>query len=248
MKNLDVTRFSSGVELAETAAKDWLKLIPVGPPAQLVALPGGRIASVFFDAVTEHAVGSGISFEYVHFFWSDERCVPPEHPDSNFGVARKELLGPLGVFRNRMHRIKGELKPDEAVADADAALRLLAPTNSAGQPVLDLVILGMGEDGHVASLFPNAPASVVACEAPYVAVHSSSKPPPLRISMSYAAIAAANQVWVLISGPGKEEAFAESLRPGSKTPLGRILQLRNHTRIFTDIAAGDPARHLIGAG
>jgi 6-phosphogluconolactonase len=207
----------------------------------LVALPGGRIASDFFDSVNEHAVASGVSFEHVYFFWSDERCVPPEHPDSNFRVAKVELLGPLGIYRNRIHRIKGELKTDEAVADANAALSLLAPTNSAGQPVLDLVLLGMGEDGHVASLCPNAPASVVDCETPYVAVRSSSKPPPLRISLSYAAIAAAADVWVLVSGPGKEEVFSESLRPGAKTPLARILQLRRHTRIFTDIPAGPPA-------
>jgi 6-phosphogluconolactonase len=240
MKDLDVTYFSSGVELAETAAKDWLRLIPSAPPAQLVAIPGGRIASIFFDAVTEHAVGSGVSFEHVHFFWSDERCVPPDHADSNFRVAKKELLGPLGIFRNRIHRIKGELRPDEAVTEADAALSLLASANSAGQPMLDLILLGMGEDGHVASLFPNAPASVVECETPYVAVRSSSKPPPLRISLSYAAIAAASEVWVLVSGAGKEEAFRESLRPAGKTPLARILRLRRRTRIFTDIAT-EPA-------
>jgi 6-phosphogluconolactonase len=206
----------------------------------LVAIPGGRIASDFFDAVTEHAVASGVSFQHVYFFWSDERCVPPEHRDSNFRVAKAELLGPLGIYKNRIHRIKGELAPDEAVADANAALGLLAPTNSAGQPVLDLVLLGMGEDGHVASLFPNAPASVVECETPYVAVRNAGKLPRQRISLSYAAIAAAAEVWVLVSGPGKEDVFWESFRPGSKTPLARILQLRRHTRIFTNIAAGQP--------
>ena len=105
--------------------------------------------------------------------------------------------------------------------------------------MLDLILLGMGEDGHVASLFPNAPASVIECETPYLAVRSSSKPPPLRISLSYAAIAAARQVWVLISGAGKEEAFRQSLRPDGKTPLSRILQLRRGTRIFTDLPAQD---------
>jgi len=236
MKDLDVAHFSSGVELAETAAKDWLNMIPSFHSAHLAAIPGGRIASVFFDAVTEHAVAAGVSFEHVHFFWSDERCVPPNHPDSNFRGAEKELLGPLGISHDRIHRIKGELTPAQAVTDADAAISLLAPTNSAGQPVLDLVLLGMGEDGHVASLFPNAPASVTDCETPYVAVRSSSKPPPLRISMSYATMAAAREVWILISGAGKEEAFRESLRPDGKTPLARLLRLRRNTRIFTDIA------------
>jgi 6-phosphogluconolactonase len=246
MKDLDVTYFSNSVELAETAAKDLLGLIPGFPAALMAALPGGRIAGAFFDAVTGHAVASGVSFEHVHFFWSDERCVPPNHPDSNFRVAEKELLGPLGISHDRIHRIRGELKPADAVTEANAAISLLVPTNSAGRPVLDLVVLGMGEDGHVASLFPNAPASVIECETPYLAVRSSSKPPPLRISLSYAAIAAAVEVWVLISGAGKEEAFRQSLRVEGKTPLARILRLRRHTRIFTDLAPDPPAHPPVG--
>jgi 6-phosphogluconolactonase len=242
MKDLDVTHFSSSVELAETAAKDWLNLIPAFPSAHWVAIPGGRIASAFFDAVTGHAVASAVSFDHVHFFWSDERCVPPDHPDSNFRVANTELLGPLGIAHDRIHRIKGELPPAQAVTEANADISLLAPTNIAGQPVFDLVLLGMGEDGHVASLFPNAPASVIECETPYLAVRSSSKPPPLRISLSYAAIAAAKEAWVLISGAGKEEVFRQSLRPDGKTPLARILRLRRQTRIFTDLAPDPPAR------
>jgi len=241
MKDLDVRHFPNRLELAEIAAKEWLSLIPGFPSAHWAAIPGGRIASAFFDAVTEHAVAAGVSFQHVHFFWSDERCVPPDHPDSNFRVADKELLGPLGISHDKIHRIKGELKLADAVTEANAAVSLLAPTNSAGQPVLDLVLLGMGEDGHVASLFPNAPASVIECETPYLAVRSSSKPPPLRISLSYAAIAAAVEVWVLISGAGKEEAFRQSLRLEGKTPLARILRSRRHTRIFTDIAAEPPA-------
>ncbi len=242
MKNLEVIHLASSVELAETAAKDWLNLIPGSPSAHLVALAGGRIASTFFDAVTEHAVASDVSFDHVHFFWSDERCVPPDHRDSNFRIAYKELLGPLGICQDRIHRIKGELKPAQAVTEANTAIGLVAPANSSGLPVLDLVFLGMGEDGHVASLFPNAPASVIESEAPYLAVRSSSKPPPLRISLSYAAIAAARQVWVLVAGAGKEEVFLQSLRPGGKTPLAHIVQSRRQTRIYTDIAAEPSAR------
>jgi 6-phosphogluconolactonase len=236
MKNVDVTHFASGVELAETAARDWLNLIPTFPTVHLAAISGGRIAGDFFDAVAAHAVASNVSFQHVHFFWADERCVPPDHKDSNFRIANKELLGPLGIQQDRIHRIKGESKPAQAAADANVEISLVAPTNSAGLPVLDLILLGMGEDGHVASLFPNAPASVVQSESAYLAVRSSSKPPPLRISISYAAIAAAKHVWVLASGAGKEAAFHESMRDGANTPLARILQSRRRTRIFTDIA------------
>ena len=235
MKNLDVTHFSSRVALAEAAAKDWLSLLPGSSSGHLVALAGGRIASTFFDAVTTHAVAAETSFEHVHFFWSDERCVPPDHPDSNFRVANRELLGPLGISQDKIHRIRGELNPNLAATEAEAEINLIAPPNSAGLPVLDLVLLGMGEDGHVASLFPNAPASVIESESAYLPVRSSSKPPPMRVSLSYAAIAAARHVWVLVSGPGKEEAFRQSLRPDANLPLARILRLRGCTRIFTDL-------------
>ena len=145
---------------------------------------------------------------------TDDRCVPDDHPASNFG----KIHAALGATAARFERL-GQGAP-------------VAP--------FDLVWLGMGEDGHVASLFPNAPASVVECETPYVAVRNAGKLPRQRISLSYAAIAAAAEVWVLVSGPGKEDVFWESFRPGSKTPLARILQLRRHTRIFTNIAAGQP--------
>ena len=103
------------------------------------------------------------------------------------------------------------------------------------QPVLDLIFLGMGEDGHVASLFPDAPAEVVNHPGPFLFIDNSPKPPPRRISLSYAAMVAARQVWVLISGVGKEKALRESLVFSGKTPLARVIQLRHNTRIFSEI-------------
>ena len=103
------------------------------------------------------------------------------------------------------------------------------------QPVLDLIFLGMGEDGHVASLFPDAPVEVVNHPGPFLFIDNSPKPPPRRISLSYAAMVAARQVWVLISGVGKEKALRESLVFSGKTPLARVIQLRPNTRIFSEI-------------
>jgi 6-phosphogluconolactonase len=100
--------------------------------------------------------------------------------------------------------------------------------------VLDLIFLGMGEDGHVASLFPGVPLQELDSTVPFLAIENSPKPPPCRISLSYAAIAVAKQVWVLVSGVGKETALRESLRPGGRTPLARVLQLCSRTRIFCD--------------
>ena len=109
--------------------------------------------------------------------------------------------------------------------------------NAEGRPVLDLIILGMGEDGHVASLFPGAPEEVARCKSVYLPV-VASKPPPRRITISFATIAAARQVWVLASGAGKERALRESLSANGKTPLACVLQERARTSIFTDITTG----------
>src|ERR1019366_7205980 len=132
-----------------------------------------------------------------------------------------------------IHRIRGEDSPQAAVKTAEAEFRRVAG-KEAGAPVLDLIFLGMGEVGHVASLFPGAPPEILNCASPFLAIENSPKPPPCRISLSYAAIAVAKQVWVLVSGVGKETALRESLRPGGRTPLARVLQLCSRTRIFCD--------------
>jgi 6-phosphogluconolactonase len=228
--------FPGEEELARTAAKDWMDLVGKAAASYLVALSGGRIARTFFCAVTERVKTLRLSLQNVGFFWADERCVPPSHPDSNYLLAEANLLRPLGIVPEKIYRLKGELPPDAAVAEANAAIQRTAPKNSDGIPVLDLIFLGMGEDGHIASLMPNAPALAVQSKDPYLRVANSPKPPPDRISMSYAAIVAAKNVWVLASGAGKEEALRNSMRPGATTPLGRILQLRAQTTIYTDIA------------
>ena len=99
--------------------------------------------------------------------------------------------------------------------------------------MLDLVFLGLGEDGHVASLFPEETEADRASHAIYRPV-IATKPPPRRITLGYPAIAAAREVWVLASGAGKEDALRKSLA-GRETSLERVIGLRAHTRIFTDI-------------
>ena len=243
----EFTSFATADELACAAATAWLEEIEKAQCAgklHCVALSGGRIAQNFFVAFAERAKArkagnSGPSSfpGHVHFFWADERCVPPDDPESNFRMANILLFDPLKVPPTQIHRIRGEDSPAVAVRAAEAGLRQIALPNEDGQPVLDLVFLGMGEDGHVASLFPDAPAGVVNHPGPFLAVENSPKPPPCRISMSYATIAAARQVWVLVSGIGKEEALCRSLGSGGKTPLGRVLQMRQKTLIFSQIEA-----------
>ncbi len=236
MPNYELLTFDTPLALAQAAAGAWLsKIEGTGRQHQthLAALSGGRIAGDFFRAAAENAKRRGVSFADVHFFWADERCVPPDDPESNYGLAEKWLLQPLQLPATQIHRIRGELPPEESVRKAEEELRRLA-ANPAGQPVLDLVFLGMGEDGHVASLFPGTPPESIPPTAVYWPV-TAVKPPPKRITLNYPGISAAREVWVLASGAGKTEALRASLA-GTRTPLGRVLAMRPQTRIFTDCA------------
>jgi 6-phosphogluconolactonase len=234
--SLEIASFTDANGLAGAVASRWLNEIAAARAAGLphrVALSGGRIAARLFAAVSAQNCVRRVSFESVHFFWADERCVPPTDPESNFRMAEEALLGPLSVSAGQIHRLKGEDDPESAAREASSEMLGEVPTNAAGQPVLDLVLLGMGEDGHVASLFPGA--EVLRCSTPYLVIRHSPKPPPGRISLSYAAIAAARQVWVLASGAGKEAALRQSLVSPDTTPLGRVIASRLQTVLFTDL-------------
>ena len=231
-----VLPFPGDVALAQAAADGWLDRLATRNPArpQTVAISGGRIARVFFEAVARGALARGTSFENVHFFWADERCVAPEHPDSNYLLARQTLLDPLAIPAGQVHRLRGEEPEAVALARAVAEITTHAPMNARGQPVLDLIFLGMGEEGHVASLFPGEPEAIAGGPAIYRAV-TTPKPPPRRFTLGYAALAAAAEVWMLASGQGKEAALRESLSPAGGTPFGRVVRSRAQTRIFTDL-------------
>lgn len=236
MTKLQITTFPSPAALAEAAAADWLALAATAEKSktpQLVALSGGRIAGAFLAATAARAMAAGLSFASTHFFWGDERCVPPDNADSNFLLARRHFLDPLAVPEGRVHRIRGELTPPLAAAEAEAELRRWAPADGTGQPVLDLVFLGMGEDGHVASLFPGETDPVMADPAVFRPV-IASKPPPSRITLGYAALCAARQVWVMVSGVGKAAALRDSISPSGVTPLARVIQTRGQTRLLVD--------------
>lgn len=234
--------FPNDAELAKAVASQWLKQLAErkNQPNRRrydVALSGGRIAKTFFSEIVHQAgqMPDGL-FEDVHFFWADERCVPPDDPESNYNIARQLLFEPLKIPADQIHRLRGEMPEPLALREAVNDILTAAPV-AKGQPVLEMVFLGMGEDGHVASLFPGEPEEVVRDEAVYRAV-TAVKPPPRRITLGYAAIAAALEVWVMVSGAGKERALKESLSPTGKTPLARVLRERAETKVFTDVKPG----------
>ncbi|MEO7298600.1 MAG: 6-phosphogluconolactonase [Verrucomicrobiota bacterium] len=234
MNPFELKTFADAAALADEVAALWLEQIKKRP-AQTVALSGGRISRLFFQKVSERALAEEIFLSEIDFFWADERCVPPSDPESNFALANETLFSLLNISPQKIHRLAGELEQAEAVQEANREIsRVISPSTN-GQPALDLIFLGLGPDGHVASLFPNAAPEVLHCDEPFLSIQNSPKPPAHRLSLSYAAIAAAKEVWVLISGEGKESALRESLSGYGTTPLANVLKSRFQTRIFTDL-------------
>lgn len=231
---IELLKFPSAADLASEAARRFVKAVP--PNGELlIALSGGRIAKSFYDGIVFEVRERGLNIDRVHFFFADERCVPPTDPESNFLTARQSLFDPLHIRAEQIHRIRGEASDDYAAQEAEAELCRIAHMDGEGQPILDLVILGMGEDGHTASLFPGEPAELMADRRVYRAV-TASKPPPRRVTIGYGPLGVAREVWVLASGQGKEGALRQVLSGTSDLPLGRVLRGRSKSLIFSDIA------------
>ncbi len=234
--------FPEDATLAKEAAAGWLRELGTQKEsihesgAYCVALSGGRIARDFFAEIAGQGAKSRQLFDNVHFFWADERCVPPTDPESNYAMARDLLFGPLKIPDAQVHRLRGE--ENEALALREAMENITTwgmPKVGKGSPVFDMIFLGMGEDGHVASLFPGEPDEVISDPAIYRAV-TAVKPPPRRFTLGYDIIVRAAEVWVLVAGAGKQGALRESVSPSGKTPLARVLRRREETHIFTDVA------------
>ena len=232
--NLQLRPLPTAEEIARTAARDLVGLlkrrgdlsIPFG-----IALSGGRIAKAFYEAIV--AIAKPDDFASVHFFWADERCVPPSDPENNYSVARASLFQPLRIPEEQIHRIRGEVDPKYAVEEAEAEICRLMPLTESGQPILDVVILGMGEDGHVASLFPQESSEMIKDPRVYRKV-TATKPPPERITLGYQPILVAREVWVLGSGSGKAEALEGLKRGDQSLPLARVVAGRSSTIVFRE--------------
>lgn len=169
-----------------------------------VVLTGGTIAMATYEAID----GAGADWTHVDFYWGDERFVPAGHADRNDQQARDAFLTRLGVREDHIHAMPAHdcaYRASEA-ADAYSGEIPTAP--------FDLVLLGMGPDGHVASLFPGF-AQLHEAERKVVEVFDSPKPPPVRISMTFPTLNNATAVWLIVSGEGKAEAVARAHGSGT---------------------------------
>ena len=182
-----------------------------------VVLTGGRIAAKVLRAVRDLPASAAIDWAGVDLWWGDERFLPAGDPERNDTQAREALLDALPLEPARVHAMPASDGPDGDDAEAAAAryARELA-SGGAELPAFDVLMLGVGEDGHVASLFPGHPG--LSAPGTAAAVHDSPKPPPTRITLTLPAIRSAAEVWLIASGAGKAEAVGKALHGDPALP------------------------------
>jgi 6-phosphogluconolactonase len=180
------------------------------PEAQL-ALTGGSMGSSIIASVLRVPGRSAVDWGRVRVWWGDERYLPAGDPERNDRQNDDAGLLTLGLDPAKIHRVAGPDEADSVEASAAAYGQVL---REHGQGEFDVVLLGVGPDGHIASLFPRHPAQRTT-GAIAIAVHDSPKPPPDRVSLTFECLARTRQVWFLVAGPDKADAVAAALTPGA---------------------------------
>jgi 6-phosphogluconolactonase len=204
-----------------------------------VAMSGGGTPKTVYPMILEPRRRDTVDWGRVEFFWGDERAVPPDDPESNFGVAYRMLITQLpGVRPEHIHRMPAEAPEMDAAALAyESELRLALGARGDEPPVLDFIWLGMGPDGHTASLFPGSTAideterAVVATWAPY--------PKAWRMTLTYPVLDAARQVVFAVEGANKADALRAIRAGGSGLPAERVAG--DHVEWLVDAAAAGEA-------
>ncbi len=201
---IEIREFADGAGLARYAADHFVELARQAIDSRgrfLGALSGAKTPLATFELLASEEYSGRIDWARIHAFWADERCVPPDDPASNYGQANAALLGRVPIPEGNVHRIRGELQPQEAAARYEEELRqTLGPDGR-----LDLALMGLGTDGHTASLFPGTAA--VEERERWAAAQYAESVGAWRVTMTAPVLTAARQVTFLVSGAEKAEAL-----------------------------------------
>lgn len=204
-----------------------------------LALSGGSTPLRLYELLAGSRYRERLFWDRVHLFWGDERCVPPDDLASNFRLAREHLIAPLGIPQANLHRIKGELEPSAAAAiNYEQELAAFFKLEKGAFPRFDLILLGLGTDGHTASLFPSDSPShqrdrlVIATQSPHAGT--------LRVSLTLSTINHARHIFFLISGAEKADTVLEVFegsKQGVTLPASFIEPNDGELRFYLDQAA-----------
>jgi 6-phosphogluconolactonase len=189
-----------------------------------VALPGGSTPRQMYTLLAEAPFTGQIPWRLVHIFWGDERCVPPEHADSNYRMVQEPLIRHVPIPMENIHRIHGEIPACQAAEVYEGELRKFFGTSI---PRFDLILLGLGDDGHTASLFPGDLALQESTLWALPVTHNMPPPPVVdRVTLTLPVLNAAAAVIFLVSGAGKAGRLAQVLQ-GARLPVLLPAQMVN---------------------
>jgi 6-phosphogluconolactonase len=204
----EIRTSSEAASLARAAVEHFVTLAAEAIAVHgqfVVALSGGSTPRATYVLLASDEFAARVDWSRVYIFWGDERCVPPDHPDSNYRMAREALLDKIPIPTGNVHRIRGEWPPDQAAVAYQAELEVVL--GAGGR--FDLILLGMGVDGHTASLFPGTAAMHE--QTRWVVAHYVDKLSMWRITLTPVVINAAAHVTFMVSGAGKAERLREVL-------------------------------------
>jgi 6-phosphogluconolactonase len=231
--------FQTPAELAEQLAEDIVLMINESEKKKrsfTLALSGGSTPELLFSVLGDK-FSKSVSWEYVHLFWGDERCVPPESNESNYGMTRKTLLDKIQIPSSNIHRIIGENVPsDEAVRYSSEIQSFTYERN--GLPSFDMVLLGLGEDGHTASIFPGNTELLTSDKICEVAVNPYTG--QTRITITGRIINNSASVFILVTGKKKAEIVENIFKKNSASayyPASYIVPLYGSLRWYADMDA-----------
>lgn len=195
-----------------------------------IAISGGSTPRQTFQLLADpsHPYRAQMPWEKLEIYWVDERCVPPDNPDSNYSMTRENLLDRVPIPPEQIHRIQGELEPEEAAAKYESEIRGQFRLEGAQSPVFDLLLLGMGDDGHTASLFPHTEAlneMMRIAVANYVPQQKYN----WRVTLTWPVIIEARELFFLIAGEDKADPLHRVLhgRYDPETLPSQLIQPRS---------------------
>lgn len=208
--------FETPLALAKRAAEEFYRIVNKYVSRQkdiYIALSGGNTPKLLFETLAEN-YKEKIKWEFINFFWVDERCVPPDNMDSNYGMTKRYLLDKINISGSNIHRIKGEDEPVNEVLRYSKEVAITVPMER-GLPQFDLILLGLGIDGHTASIFPNQMQLLESEKIYETAVQPETKQE--RITLTGKVINNAKQVYFLVSGIDKALVLSRLLQDGGSS-------------------------------
>ncbi len=230
--------FPDPQSVARAVAEAWRAAAAQGDGPFHIALAGGTTPKLVYRTLAEPAFKDAIPWHRVHLYWGDERCVSPDHAESNFAMVEQALLKDIDIPQANVHRIRGENAPQQEAHRYAAEIRESLQTPHGQTPRFDWILLGLGEDGHTASLFPNVEPEVEPSGVCAVARHPDSG--QQRITLTAVVLDRAQRVSFIVTGERKAGIVAQILNasPGQSIyPAANVRPDDGRLEWFLDQAA-----------